>query len=134
MFVGGDAAMARTLQLPITLAAVVVSVIVALRDEDIVESFTVASIASLVTLPVTWYHYPAALMPVAIAAVLRARDARVRPTIACLAAAVIVGTVSVVWLPSMWIAVGLLGGAVHLSRPEARPTTARSPLTIEGAA
>ena len=48
---------------------------VAARDRDVVESFAIAAVASLVTLPVTWYHYPAALMPVAIAAILRARDA-----------------------------------------------------------
>ncbi len=131
---GGDAAMARTLQIPITLAALVVTFVVALRDEDIVESFTVASIASIVTLPVTWYHYPAALMPVAIAAILRARDARVRPTVLLVAAAVVVGTISVIWLPAMWAAVALLAGAVHTSRPAPTITTAPASFAAHGAA
>ena len=30
---------------------------------------TIAAVASLVILPITWYHYPVALMPFAIAAV-----------------------------------------------------------------
>lgn len=132
-FAGGDAAMARMLQVPITLAALAITFVAALRDEDVVESFTVASIASIVTLPVTWYHYPAALMPVAIAALLRARDARLRPTVALVAAAVVVGTVSVVWLPSMWAAVALLVGAVHASRPAPTTTAAPASLAAHGA-
>ncbi len=131
-FAGGDAAMARMLQIPITLAALAITFLVALRDEDVVESFTVASIASIVTLPVTWYHYPAALMPVAIAALLRARDARVRPTVALVAAAVVVGTVSVIWLPSMWAAVALLVGAVHASRPASTTSAAPASLAARG--
>ena len=132
--VGGDAGLARILQVPITLAVLAVTLIVALRDDDVIESFTVASIASLVTLPVTWYHYPAALLPVAMAAILRAREARVRPTVALVAAALVVGTVSVVWLPSMWVAVALLLVAVRTSRPDVRATVARAPLPAEGAA
>jgi hypothetical protein len=132
--VGGDASLARTFQIPVTVVALAVTLIVAVRDDDVVESFTVASIASLVTLPVTWYHYPAALLPVAIAALLRARDARVRPTIALAAGALVVATVSVVWLPSMWIAVALLVGAVRVSAARPEATAARSPLPAGGAA
>ena len=36
--------------------------------DDPVESFGWATVASLVVLPVTWFHYPVALLPVALAA------------------------------------------------------------------
>ena len=42
------------------------------RRPDPVESFAWATAASLATLPVTWYHYPSALIPIAVAAMLRA--------------------------------------------------------------
>ena len=41
--------------------------------KDRLSGIAVAAIASLVLLPVTWYHYPTALIPFAIAAVVRAR-------------------------------------------------------------
>ena len=110
-------ATARIVQIPVTLAALAVSFLVAVRDRDIVESFAVAAVASLVTLPVTWYHYPAALMPIAIAAILRARDARVRPTILLIVGAGVVGTIAVVWLPMLWVAIVLVPLAARASRP-----------------
>lgn len=134
MLVGGDAGLARILQIPITLLVLGVTLAVAIRDRDMVESFTVGAVASLVTLPVTWYHYPAALMPVAIAAILRARDARVRPTVLLVAAAVVVGTISVIWLPSVWLAVGLLVGAVRVSGSTTSSRVAAAPLPTRRAA
>ena len=95
--------------------------VVALRDDDVIEGFSIAVIASLVTLPVTWYHYPAALMPIAIAALLRARGDHVRPTAILVASAVAVGTIAVVWLPLLWVAMAMVPLAAHASRPTGAP-------------
>lgn len=113
----GDGELARLLQIPITVAALGVTLVVAVRHEDPIEGFAVATIASLVMLPVTWYHYPAALMPVAIAAMLRARDQDVRPTALLLGTALVVATIAVVWLPLLWVAVTLVLVAARVSRP-----------------
>ena len=52
----------------LAVAALAVTVWAAWRRPDAVESFAWAAAASLATLPVTWYHYPSAMIPVAIAA------------------------------------------------------------------
>jgi hypothetical protein len=67
-----------------------------------------------VLLPVTWYHYPTALIPFAIAAVVRAHGtAAAQRTTALIAAAAVVATLSIAWIPGVWLAVGLgLAGVV----------------------
>ena len=50
------------------LALAVTALRPAWRRSDPLESFAWAAVASLATLPVTWYHYPSALLPIAIAA------------------------------------------------------------------
>ena len=117
--IGGDSGTARAVQIPVTLIALASTFAVALRDDDVIESFAVAAVASLVMLPVTWYHYPAALMPVAIASLLRATDDRVRPTLLMVGGAVAVGTVAVAWLPLLWVAVAMVVAAARVSRPSA---------------
>ena len=54
-------------------------------------------------LPVTWYHYPVALMPVAAA--LAIRDPRSRPWVA---AAIVLVDVGIVVLPLVWLAIGVV--------------------------
>jgi hypothetical protein len=115
---GGASDAARVVQIPVALAALAVSFAVAVRDRDIVESFGVAAVASLVTLPVTWYHYPAALLPVAIASLLRARDARARTTTMVLATAAVVAAVAILWLPLLWVAIVLVVVGARTSRPD----------------
>ncbi len=58
--------------------------------------------ASLTTLPVTWYHYPAALIPVAIALAIGRPGARPR-----LLMAWIVVDLAIAFLPLLWVAVAL---------------------------
>ena len=64
------------LQLAILVVVLLVSVLAAWRIPDRLTSFTVVSAASLATLPVTWYHYPVAMLPVAIALAIRSPSTR----------------------------------------------------------
>ena len=115
----GDAT-ARTIQVPVTLAALVTTVAAGRFLEDPVMSFGVAAIASLVALPVTWFHYPVALIPVAIAAATRADQAARRATAVALVAAVIAAGMAIAAPVAVWIAVVFVLLAIHTSRP--RPT------------
>ena len=65
----------------------------------------------------TWYHYPSALIPFAIVAVLRslstgARGAQVRLVVA---AAAVVAALAIAWLPLLYPAAGLVLAAVRMS-------------------
>lgn len=124
----GDAA-ARFIQVPVTLLAVAITVSAAWRLEDPIESVGWAAAASLATLPVTWYHYPAAFIPFAIAAALRARgtDAWSR-TVLLITAGLVVAGAAIVWLPLQWVGIGLVLAAVRTSASGSpatpRPATA----------
>ena len=63
--IDGDAL--RVAQAVVTLVAAALTVLAALRVKDPVASLAVAFAASLVVLPVTWYHYPVALVPIGLA-------------------------------------------------------------------
>ena len=122
---GLDEAGVRTLQIAVSLAALAITALVAVRWRDQLESLTWAAIASLVVLPVTWFHYPAALIPFGIAAVARAEvgDPSRRVPVRLLAAAsVVVSVIAVGAAPLVWIAVALLVAAVHVSAPAAPAT------------
>jgi Glycosyltransferase family 87 len=112
---GRDSDFARLAQVAIALAAVVATVWAAWRRPDPVESLAIAATATLVLLPVTWIHYPAALIPFAVAALLRSegRDgARVRLLVG---AAVVIAGASLLWLPLLWVAIALVLGGIHVS-------------------
>ncbi|HYM82682.1 MAG TPA: glycosyltransferase family 87 protein [Candidatus Dormibacteraeota bacterium] len=64
---------ARLLQVLVLLVALAVVVLMGWYRRDPVESLGFAVAASLIVLPITWFHYPAALIPFALAALLRAR-------------------------------------------------------------
>jgi alpha-1,2-mannosyltransferase len=98
---GLDAAAVRLVYLVVAIAAVGVTAWAAWRHRDPVQSLGWAALASLVTLPVTWYHYPAALLPVAIAALVRRPR---RPS-------------SVAWLAGAWLLVTFAIGTPALLAP-----------------
>lgn len=106
--IGGGDELARTLHLAVGVAALVVTVWAAWRRSDPLESFAWATAASLLTLPVTWYHYPSAMIPIAIAAGLRARGPSVRRVRGLLLAAGVLGAVAIAALPLLYVAVGLV--------------------------
>ncbi|HEY3188692.1 MAG TPA: glycosyltransferase family 87 protein [Solirubrobacteraceae bacterium] len=120
LMAGLDEAGVRTLQLAVSLAALAITALVALRWRDQLESLTWAAIASLVVLPVTWFHYPAALIPFGVAAVARAEvgdPSRRTPVRLLAAASVAVSVIAVGAAALVWIAVALLVAAVHVSAP-----------------
>ncbi|GAC1663657.1 MAG: hypothetical protein NVS9B8_03040 [Candidatus Limnocylindrales bacterium] len=111
-------AFARALQVPVTLAALAVTLIAAWRIRDAVESLAWAAAASLVILPVTWYHYPSALIPFAVAALLRAGSGPAARRVAGLVAgSAIVAALAIAWLPLLYPAMGLILAATRASRP-----------------
>ena len=132
----GDSGLARPLAVVFAGAAVVATIAAARLVRDPLESLSWAIVASLIVLPVTWYHYPVALIPVALVAWTRSRGAaRARSVSVALAAVVVVADVSVALPVAIWLAVVLLFVAVRRSRPQsglepipaADPTLAAEP-------
>jgi hypothetical protein len=111
-----DAA-ARAIQLPVLAAALAATVAAGRLVEDPVTSFGIATIASLIVLPVTWFHYPVALIPVALAAAARAEGAAGRLTTAALAASLVAAGLAIVAPVVVWVSVACVLLAVRLSRP-----------------
>jgi hypothetical protein len=114
--VGGGDSLARTLHLGVGLVAIGVTVWAAWRRRDPLEAFGWAAAASLSTLPVTWYHYPSALMPVAIAAWLRAGQTEIGRVRAAIVGSMVVAAISIALLPLLWVAIGLVILAARWSR------------------
>ena len=94
-----------------------VTVLAALRVRDPLTSFALVSAASLVTLPVTWYHYPVALLPVAIALAIRHPASRPRLVFAVLVVDIALAVPALVWLA----VAGLVLAAVESARRTAWP-------------
>jgi hypothetical protein len=128
LWTGAGESFARTLQIPITLLALAVTAMVAWSRRDTVESLAWAAAASLLVLPVTWFHYPAAMIPFAVTAVLQARGSKVATQVGGLVAgALIVSVVAIAALPLIWVAVGLAIAAVRVSGADASGAPVRSP-------
>ncbi len=106
-----DAAHVRLAQIAVALAAVAVTVIAAVRVRDPLASLAVGIAASLVVLPVTWYHYPVALIPVGLALVMSRPAAR-----ALVAVSVLVADIAVAFALLLWVAVGVLLAAAGARR------------------
>jgi hypothetical protein len=122
LLTGASEATVRIIQAVVSFGAIAVTAWAALRRSDPVESLAWAAVASLVTLPVTWFHYPVALIPFAVAAVVRAQAGGPvirRRTRLLIASAVGLSIVAVGFAPLVWVAVALVLGAVILSRPTA---------------
>ncbi len=97
----GDAL--KVAQVVVTLAAAGLTVLAAVRVKDPVASLAVAFAASLVVLPVTWYHYPVALVPIGLALAIT-RPAS-RPWVAV---AMAVAGVAIAIGPLLWVAVAII--------------------------
>ncbi len=117
---GLDAAGLRLAQLVVSLAAVLGTGAAAWRIRDPLASLAIAVALSLVTLPVTWYHYPVALIPLAAAL------AMTRPfTRPMLAIVVVLGGMAIASAPLLWGAVGVLLGGAYLSAGRAPAVLAK---------
>jgi hypothetical protein len=109
---------ARLLHVVVLAAALALVVLAGWSRREPVESLAYAAIGSLVILPVTWYHYPAALIPFALAALLRFQGSRAaRRVHRWVAAAAAVAIVSV----AMPVLVLLSLAAVALATRGDRP-------------
>lgn len=118
--IGDGDDLARTLHIAIGGAALAVTAWAAWQRADPLESFAWAAAASLTTLPVTWYHYPSAMIPIAIAAVLRARGSAAGPVRWLVVAAAVVAAVGIAALPLIYVAVGLVIAAARRSAAVSR--------------
>jgi hypothetical protein len=127
---GGDDAAARTVQFAFTGIAIVGTAVAAWFLDDTVESFGWAAVASLVILPVTWFHYPVALIPLGIVAWVRCDGHRRRSVAGALAGALAVGVVAVGIPVGIWSAVLLVMLAVRFSRPTSVETTGILPVAV----
>ena len=117
LLVGGGESFVRVAQVAVTLAAVAATAGAARLRRDPLESLSWAATASLVTLPVTWFHYPVALIPFAVAAWLRAAGTVAPRVLAWLLAAGVIAAVSIAFPVTIWLAVACVLRAVHLSAP-----------------
>lgn len=129
LWLGADNGLARLLHLPVVGLAVLAIAAAAWFRDDPLESLAIAATATLYLLPISWIHYPAALLPFVAAAVLRAhadkrRAIRAVWTFATLA--LFAGAVSIAWRPSLWLAVAFALLAVHASVGAASPRTERA--------
>jgi Glycosyltransferase family 87 len=116
LYVGGDNGLVRLLHVPIALGAIAATGWAALARRDTLESLAWAAAASLFILPVTWYHYPAALLPFGTGAVLRSYGTPAAvPVAALLGGACVLAAVGLVFAPLLWIAVGLVVAAAWRS-------------------
>jgi hypothetical protein len=123
---GQDDAFARTAQIGVTGLALAVTVFAASRGGDPVERLAWAAAVSLATLPVTWYHYPSAMIPFGIAAILRgASTPSAKRVAAVLATALAVAAAAIVIVPLIWLAIALVLVAVRLS--QVRTLSSESP-------
>jgi hypothetical protein len=115
----GDSGLARPLAAVFAGVAVAATLAVARLVRDPLESLSWAIVASLIVLPVTWYHYPVALIPVALAAWTRSRgEVRARAVSLALVAALVVADIAIALPVALWLAVLVLFVAVRWSRPE----------------
>jgi len=122
LLAGASEAAVRVVQAVVSVGAVALTAWAAVRRSDPVESLAWAAVASLVTLPVTWFHYPVALIPFGVAAVVRSQAGAAvtrRRTRLLIAGAVGVSIVAIGFAPLVWVAVALVLVAVVLSRPTA---------------
>jgi hypothetical protein len=97
----------------VALAAILLTAVVAWRIRSEASSLAVASILSLVLSPITWFHYPVALLPFAAWAWIVVRQGNGRGTVAgLLAGAAILVAAAIVAPVVVWLAVALVLVAV----------------------
>lgn len=116
-----------------TLAvALIVTVVVALRVDDPLESLAWAAAASFIVLPVTWFHHFAALIPFGIAALARgaALEARARQRLWILLGATFGITMIGFAQPPTWLLVPVVIAATRISRVRTHDQEDRRPSAL----
>jgi hypothetical protein len=106
----------RLLAAIVGAAAMGIALLTGLRVRDPLAGLALVFAASLLTLPVTWYHYPVAMVPVALALAVQRPSTRPR-----LVAAAIVADVAIAFPPLLWVAVAIVVlAAIDLGRAQRR--------------
>lgn len=124
--------LAHGLAVVFAVVAIAGTVVASRLVRDTLESFGWAVVASLILLPVTWYHYPVALIPVAVAAWTRSRGMpQARRVSIALFIAWILADAAIALPVTTWIAVALVLVAVRTSRPSSSPTLGQVAPTVE---
>jgi hypothetical protein len=121
LLLGFDAGVARALYVAVLVGALLVIGWAAGWVEDTVLSLAIGSAASLVLLPITWYHYPPALIPFAVAAIVRSRGThQADRVLGLVAVAGLVASAAILWPVTLWGSVLLVIAAVSLTgdRPQ----------------
>ena len=119
-----DPTAVRLAQVVDAIAAVVVTAFAAVRIRDPQASLAVALTASLVVLPVTWYHYPVALIPMGMALVVLRPGSRARVAIAA-----VIGDLAIGFTPLLWVGVVVL---LIAARQRRSPTLVPRPSALPG--
>jgi hypothetical protein len=106
------------LQVVMLAIAAVGTIVAGLRVQDPLESFAWATFASFVPMPVTWYHHFGALIPIGLAAALRANVTGGRARSVTLLIIVVAFFVAILGLgmPFTWLLLPLTMAAVRTSR------------------
>jgi hypothetical protein len=118
----GDDSVAARLAPAVTAAALGLTAVAAWVLRPVTLSLAVAAAASLIVTPITWFHYPVALLPFAAAAWLQARDsADAARTAGLLVAALVVAGLSISEPVAVWLAVALV---IVACRPPAQAARA----------
>lgn len=107
LFLGVGERAARVFHLAVLGLAVVGTAAAARKIANSEMSLLVAVLASLVTLPITWFHYPASLLPFAITR-LMAVGVGGPGAWWWAPAGLVVASLAVAWPPLLWLAVGLV--------------------------
>ena len=129
----GDPSVATRIAPFVAIAAIVLTVAVAWRVRSAVTSLAVAAILSLVLSPITWFHYPVALLPFAAWAWVVVRHGNGHVTVAALLAGAIVLAAAAIAAPVLvWVAVALVLVAVLRAAALASVTPARPSSDLSG--
>jgi hypothetical protein len=117
----------------VALAAILLTAAVAWRIRSETSSLAVSAILSLVLSPITWFHYPVALLPFAAWAWVVVRRGNGRATVAgLLAVAVVLGGAAIAAPVVVWLAVALVLVAVLRASALASVTQARPSSDLSG--
>jgi hypothetical protein len=105
----GDTDLALRVAPAVAAAALAATAVAAWLVKSTTLSLAIASAASLVVSPITWFHYPVALLPFAAAAWVQARGtAHAGRTGGLLIAAMVVAALSISEPVAVWLAVALV--------------------------
>lgn len=124
----GDPSIATLTAPVVAVVAILLTALMAWRLESEVKSLAVASTLSLVLSPITWFHYPVALLPFAALAWVVVRHGNGRSAVAGLLAGAIViaeaaiGAPVVVWIAVLLVLLAVLRASSLAAITPARPS------------